>query len=261
MTAFGFDNRILTGVVTVEHSVAGLGAAQLQDPHGAPGSAWQTPSGTTLSHIYIDSGATGTTWRLWGLHRTNLTAAATWRIRVSNAADYSSPTYLRDYTAAAVAPGIGQAVHLHTATVTGRYCSISVSDATNPDGFLNVPLAYAGPAWVPANGLAYDSADAEEAEQALAVTRGGQEYPELRFIRRGWEISLPAVLDVTERRDQLAPMLRWAALGRNVLAIPRADGDPPREAVFGLVRPMGRVGWQSGVSEWRAARLQATERL
>jgi hypothetical protein len=44
-----------------------------------------------------------------------------------------------------LAVGIGQALHVMPAAVSALAMRIDISDAANPDGYLNIPLAYAGP--------------------------------------------------------------------------------------------------------------------
>ena len=55
--AFGFDNWALTGELTASAAVAGLGADQLANPHGATATSWQTPVGTTSGWMQLDAGA------------------------------------------------------------------------------------------------------------------------------------------------------------------------------------------------------------
>jgi hypothetical protein len=61
--------------------VSGLGAGQLQNPHGATATARQTPVGTTSAWLLLDAGGAAL-WRALGLFRTNLTPAMTIRWRI-----------------------------------------------------------------------------------------------------------------------------------------------------------------------------------
>lgn len=261
MSWLGHDNRVLTGAITVSAAVEGMGAAQLRDVHGASSSAWQTPFGTLAGQLDIDSGDNASQWQAFALCRTNLTAAATLRVRVGNDAAFATSAYDSGTIGAGVAADVGQAVHFIAAAIAGRHARINIDDPFNPDGFLHVPLAFAGPGWTVAMGITPASADGDEVVAAEARTRGGQEYVELRHARRAWELAMEAVLDASERRDRLAPLLRAAADGRNVLTIPRLDGDMAREAVFGRLQATTRVGWQAGIMGWRTVRLLATERM
>ena len=114
-------------------------------PIGAASVAWQTPAGTTAAALTVTTTA-AVAWRAVSLNRSNLTTGATIRVRVGSAASLTTaPAYDSGVVSAGVAVGIGQALHVLPAAVSALAMRIDISDPANPDGYLNSPLAYAGP--------------------------------------------------------------------------------------------------------------------
>lgn len=255
----GWTNRAKTGTLDASAAAARLGAYQAASDQGASSTAWQTPAATTSGWISIDAGS-GVTWRMLGIFRTNLTSAATSRIRIGNDATFASNTIDTGVVSADVADGYGQHVHVLTAEITARYCRLDLDDAANPQGFLNVPLLFAGPAWQPTHNWSPDSTESAIAEATVPTTRGGQVWPELRWRRRRRLVSLPLVTRA-ERWPQLAAMELHAVTGGNVLVVPSADGDLGREPVFGQVE-VDAVGYTAASPyQFRGTRFAVTERL
>jgi hypothetical protein len=123
----------------------GASAELLRVPIGAASVAWQTPAGTTAAALTVTTTA-AVAWRAVSLNRSNLTTGATIRVWVGSAASLTTtPTYDSGTVSAGVAVGIGQALHVMPAAVSAQAMRIDISDAANPDGYLNIPLAYAGP--------------------------------------------------------------------------------------------------------------------
>jgi hypothetical protein len=161
--------------------------------------------------------------------------------------------------AANVQPGYLQTVLVPPATPVGTLCQLDISDPSNPDGFLNVPLAYAGQAWTSARNITSSSAPGATAEVDEVVTRGGQEWPSMRFARRHWQVSHQSIL-AGEVWSQLGEMLRVAQRGGNVLFVPDPDSaEINREAVLGRLTsqsdrtnttPAGELrGWSGKIAE------------
>lgn len=142
-----------------------------------------------------------------------------------------------------VASGYAQAVHVLSAEASARYARMDIADASNPDGFLNIPLAYAGPVAQPAVGLAYGLRHARDRDEVVVRSRGGQEFVTLRSARRRWGFGFDA-LTTAEFWDGLAEMERAAADGSNVLLIPfPSAGNVAREAVFGRLALADDATW------------------
>jgi hypothetical protein len=160
-----------------------------------------------------------------------------------------------------VAPGYGQLVTVAPAEVTGRCARVDISDPANPDGFLNIPLAFAGPAWSPQVNIAPGGAVARDRDQTVVRTRAGGEYVTLRSTRRRWAVSLPA-LSGDEAWLQAAELEEAAAGGRNILFVPFPAGTHvQREAVFGLLASSSPMAMPTPNAELRTWSATITERL
>jgi hypothetical protein len=160
-----------------------------------------------------------------------------------------------------VAPGYGQSINAAPAQVTGQAARLDVSDPTNPDGFLNIPLAYAGPAWQPLIGPSWDSTVGRDDTTDEVVTQGGQEFPINRFTRRRWVVALNAVKQ-SEVWVQLGELDRASRAGGNVLFVPDyTSANLPQEAIYGRCKPIADVSFPYQAADARAWKANITERL
>jgi hypothetical protein len=257
---FGWKNRILSAVaLTASSKASGLTAGNLQTQQGAPSEAWQTAAGVTAASLLIDAGE-DVLWRAFGLFRTNLTPAATVRWRLGNLSSFSTSFYDSGDLSGVVA-GFGQHVHVIPSDVMSRYARLDISDPTNPDGFLNVPLAYAGPVWIPQVNIAPGGAVGRDRDATVVKTRSGGEFVSLRSSRRRWAVSLLA-LTSAEAWLQVAELEDAAADGRNILFVPfPAGAHVQREAVFGLLASNSPVTLPTPNAELRTWSATITERL
>ena len=190
MALLGWENAIETSSTSLVASATADGASAelLRVPIGAASVAWQTPAGTTAAALTVTTTA-AVAWRAASLNRTNLTTAATIRVRVGSAASITSaPTYDSGVVSAGVAVGIGQALHVLPAAVSALAMRIDISDAANPDGYLNIPLAYAGPGTECS--IAYSSDDGLDVRRGDTTTRGGQVFVDALSRARGWNLHL-----------------------------------------------------------------------
>ena len=289
---FAWRNRLLTAVLTAGSQVPGLEVQQLQNDQGSPDAAWQTAQGVVTSAagawFMMDFGVE-VVCRAFSLHRLNLTSAGTVRVRVGN--DPSFATWISDSgPRPGPAAGYGQVVivfpeagepgvtivteagvpvtledpaFLLTAETgaRGRYCRIDIEDPGNPDGHINVPLAYIGPAWTPHRNYGYDSAPGAEADLQVVTTRGGQEFADLRWRRRVWDIALPSIRP-DEVWDRVMDLHLAALDGRNVLFVPAPTGDEVyRQAIFGRLTPQSSITYPQKTPALRSWRARITERL
>jgi hypothetical protein len=256
----GWTNHIKAAAsLTASSSVAGLGPDNLATDQGSPAAALQTAAGVEAVTVTVDMGA-AVDWRLLGLFRTNLTPDATARWLIGNDATFATNLLDTGTVAAGVAAGFGQHVTVLGADVTARYLRLTLDDTGNPQGFLNLPLMFAGPGWQPDQQWAPDSTELLEADGTALVTRGGQVWSEARWTRRRRSVSLPLV-PRADRWTQLHALERHAATGGNVLLVPSPDGNLSEEPVFGQVA-FDATGYAGGAAHrFRAARFTVTERL
>lgn len=268
-TALSWMNAINTAVLTAGSQAAGLDVNRLQNDRGSPATAWQTLTGNVTpadgAWLLITSAVATAAWRAFGVFRTNLTPGALIRIRVGNALSGSQIVapyaYDTGTIVAGVTKGFGQSVVVASADAIGRYCQIDLTDTANPDGFLNIPLAFAGPVYLPSAGITFESTHGRDDATDEVVSQGGQEYPTMRWQRRRWAIAFDGIKR-SEIWTSVADLDRTARLGGNVLFVP--DTTSPylkQEAIFGRLKATADISYPARNADIRAWRALITERI
>jgi len=260
--AFGYTNRILAGTISAGSEVSGLGSGNLQTQQGGDSAAWRTAGVVTSAAgawFRVDAGA-ATTWRAFALARTNLTTAATVRWRVGTIAspglNYDSGTI-----SAGIVAGFGQSILVAPSDITGQVVRCDIDDPANPDGFVSVALAYAGPIWQPSISFSPETSLSATRGNEATQTRSGAAFVSARYYQRAWAISHGAV-KAADLWAQLMPMDRVAADGTNVLFIPDpASAQIQRESVFGILETTSDIGFLTPAGDWRTWRGRIAERL
>jgi hypothetical protein len=220
------------------------------------------PDTDSLQRIRIQSGGGGTfAMRRFRYYATPLTRGQSAALASTGSTlDATTTTYDSGELTGVVA-GYGQLVNIAPAEVAGRCARVDISDPANPDGFLNVPLAYAGPVWSPQVNIAPGGAVGRDRDATVVRTRSGGEFVSLRSSRRRWAVSLLA-LTSAEAWLQVADLEDAAADGRNILLVPFPDGaHVQREAVFGLLASSNPVTLPTPNVELRTWSATITERL
>lgn len=253
---FAWDNYIAAATLSADSSAAGMGPANLQDDRGSAAVAWQTAAGVTTATLTASWGAHQEV-DVVGLFRTNLTSAATITVTEND----PPHGFLTLATLTGPVSGYGQAVSPTSLVINAASVNIQISDPTNPDGFLNIPLAFVGPAWSPLSGASYSSADGNDLDAAELRTRGGQEYVTLHWQGRRRTIALQSVRD-SEMWGDLSPMLIAARRGSNVLYIPDTSSSyMQQQAIFGRLKQTADVSYRQNQFDRRTVTLSLTERL
>lgn len=260
MAAVGVQNMVKTAALTAGSSATNMPVGNLQLDTGAASSAWQTVAGVRTDAAGANfriTPATRQPWRIFGLFRTNLTSGAsvTWEL-------YLNPsTLIASVGATGPVPGYGQVCAALQADVLADYCLVRLNDTANPDGFLNVPLAFAGPAWIPAYNHTWGSTLGRDSVVDELITRGGQEYPTYRYQQRRWELDFDALSD-SEMWTSAEELDRLSRYGNNVMYVP--DIASPRiglETVFGRVTVTADIGYIAGFADRRTWKFRIRERL
>jgi hypothetical protein len=174
--------------------------------------------------------------------------------------DTASLAYDSGTVSAGVAVGYGQSVIAAPAAVSGRACRLDVTDPTNPDGFLNIPLAYAGAAWQPAMNVSPASMFGRDDSTVEFRTRGGQEFPTMLYQARRAEVDFEGILN--SEVPQVDAMDAVARTGANILYVPDPDSaDRHLNSVFGRLRARADLGFFMRGPERRTWRASIAERL
>lgn len=227
---FGWQNHVMDGALTAGNfTVASLPVTNLRIPQGAASLGYRTlikESGD--SAVFTISMQAPVLWRVFSLHRTNLTPEARWQIDVStDGAAVSS--WSGDCNVS-----LGQCVHVLDSDIMGASATITVWD--QPGNWIDIPLAYAGPLWQPERNHSTKSTRDQVPGQDVATSLGGQEFVNARWQQR----------KVTVEHDSLGDadvavidrIIASAAADSNILFIPDPAADA---AVLSAVAIYGRM--------------------
>ncbi len=255
----GWPNAVTTGALTASGAEAALPVTNLANDQGSFTNGWQLPA--LVGWFQVDAKAPFQ-MRAFSLHRTNLTTAATIRIRVWATPDTgAAPVYDSGVKAAGIYARYGQTVHALPNTITGQTVRFDLSDPTNPDGHVNIPLAFVGPCWQPYRNMNYDSSNGRKVDQTRSVLRSGGVLIRTNSVKRAWDLVLVGVRDF-EVIGPLDSLDAYAALGNNVLFVPDPDDAAKNmKAVFGEVTTNGNITWPYQSPEARGWRADVVERL
>ena len=257
-----WQNYAKTSAITGNSATPALGPANVANDQGSPSAGWQTQAGVvtlaTGALIKVAPATPALPWRVIGLFGTNLTAAATVNLALWNNA---GPTTVTFVNLPGPVAGYGQVVWVLPANTPADFLQIYFNDPTNPDGFINVPLLFAGPAWFPAGSTGFSSTVGRDESVNNVVTRGGQEYPTLLWQRRRWNIALDS-LRQSETWSQVDPLFRTAKAGSNVFFCPDASSpNLQQEAIFGRLQGTADISYPYSGADRRRWQASITERL
>lgn len=248
----GYQNNVMAAAITVSAADPGLGGDQLQNDQGSAATAWQTQG--TSGAILLTCGA-DVTWQLFGLFRTNLTPAAvcTWYVIDGVAGvevGLSSP----------VTAGFGQTILMAPLAYTGERMQVNISDPTNPDGFLNIPLMYAGPAFQPVRNYSWDSSPNRIGQVGKSLTRAGGTIIRPDWTKRTFDLSLSAITAGDLPQFQAAEL--YARQGNNVLFVPNPEASSIGvDAIYGEMESASGFTYPHQSTQARGWRATITERL
>lgn len=257
-TLFAWNNYVLTA--TLSATSQAMPVSNVQDERGSPSVAWQTVTNVTQNAVVtITPSLRSQTWRVFGVFRTNLTAFAT--VTVSLYTNPAAPVFVWNTSVDGPEPGFFQSIVVAPTDIVADFATIEIDDIGNPDGFLNIPLIFAGPAWQPLSAAAYDTTFGGDALIDEATSRGGQEYPTLRWERRRGELSFMG-LRAGEAVGPILELQATARRGNNCLFIPDiTSATMNTESIYGRVTATADVGYPYGAADRRSWRARITERL
>lgn len=227
----GWINRADAALLSASSELASLPGSNVQTPHVAR--AWHTAAGVRAAALTLDMGAS-VSCQLLGLMGTNLSAAATVRVRASDADPAALASLLLDSgtLAATAKAGYGQTYHDLAAT-TARYWRVDLADATAPEN-LQVGRLFLGPRWQPSvnqeYGWSVSNIDPSEVDESY----GGQAYSSTRPHRRQLMFTLNWMSE-SEMYGNAFAAARAVGMVGDVLAVHNSIGGAriAEQSVFG----------------------------
>lgn len=255
--AFGYINRVDTGLLTAGSQVTSLPVSSLTIPRAAY--PWQT-AGVTRSAdgawMQLDAGEP-VTWQAFSLHGTNGSSSMAMRVMLGSAAGAHD---IYDATQSGLVPGRGQIVHVAPAEMMARYLRIEIDDAANSDGFIRVGLAYAGPLFVPEWTMSFGAKMGWDVGGSVATAKGGTEFPSVDWSRRVWDVAFDCISD-DETFGPFGQMLERSLRDTNVLFLPYLDLRLQSTAIFGRLQTTTGPRIDRTNLNLNAYRATVTERL
>jgi len=254
-TAFGYSNYVKTATITATNEETALPATNVATDHGAESTAWQTEDGETDETLTIAFGS-DLTFRAAGIFRTNLTSGASivWTLKDGGSTVWTTTT-------TGPIAGYRQVVVVADQDYTGDTLTIAITDNSNTDGFLNVPLAFAGQLFILEYATAIESTYGRRDDISELRSRGGQEFPTQRWVQRVYNFMLAAVVD-SESYAYVGELDRLARLGGNVLFVPDINSSAiGYEAVFGRLKDAQDVNFSMRATGVRSYQGSMFERL
>lgn len=225
-----WDNKADGATLAAGSELATLPGANVQNAHLSK--KWYTAAGVSSSHVQLDMGST-VSCSVLALLGTNLTAAATVRIRASDTDPVAAPSYDSGAIAAGAKAGYG-AVYKAFAAIAARYWRIDIADASLTQ--LRVGRVFLGPSWTPAAGQNFGWGVEPSDDSVVSESYGGQSYADIRPQRRVLEFELDYMSEAEVYGNAFA-MARAQGAVKDVLAVPGINGAYLSEqAVWGLVR-------------------------
>lgn len=127
----GYDDRVRSGTITGSSALVTLPAVNLQTQR--LGQLWRGQPGVTTASLLVDFGASRTIGAVL-LAGSNLTAAATWRVRLStvDATGAAGNAFDSGTASAGVDIRYRLALLILPTDATGRYLKVDLSDASLP---------------------------------------------------------------------------------------------------------------------------------
>lgn len=254
--AIGYRDRVAGSALTAGSALvtlpaANLGTAQLRK-------VWRSGPGVTSTYILADLGAAVAIGGV-ALMGCNLTAVATWRVRLSTADATGAAGDAHDSTTigAGVDPDYRMAVLLLAAAATGRYLRVDLTDASL--SYLEAGVLWAGTVWKPERNYRFGAQLPYRDHSKRFPGDDGQVWILRGSLQRGVAFTLPAVLHSERDADGLA-MLRHNGLHRDVLVVTDPDASNlGRASVYGLLDEL--PAYENTSPDRNSASFRVMERL
>lgn len=215
-----WTNRWDSAALTVGSEIATLPGANVKKPHLVQ--KWHTAAGVKSSFQVGDLGSS-LACAILGVFGTNLTPAATYRVRASNADPNAVASLLLDTgtLAAGVKAGYGAIYKTFTLT-TARYWRIDLTDTSVPDN-LQIGRIFLGPYWSHQKTMLYGWGVSPIDPSEVNESRGGQSFIDGRPQFRALELALDYLTEA-EIYDNPFALARANGTVKDVLAIPFETG-------------------------------------
>lgn len=211
-----WDNKADSAVLSASSELASLPASNIQHVHLSR--KWHTAAGVKSASLTLDMGSS-VSCGLLGVFGTNLTSAATLRLRGSN----TDPTGVagEKYDSGTVSAGVHDDFHAIYKAFTeaaARYWLLDLADTALPDN-LQVGRLFLGPKWAPSPGQSFDWVPSVDDPSKVEESDGGQLYAEELPKKRRLAFALNW-LDEPQAMDNAHKLIRAVGITKGAVVIP-----------------------------------------
>lgn len=262
----GAPNRADEAILTTGSQETRLPVSNLQDRQIVK--PWRTTT-TAISDTWIQADLQ--TARVTGavaLVRHNFSQGSQWRVLLSDDPTFSEPSKY-DSGWLDVWPNIEEfgtlpwgvfqwggllpeevateitlsAYHLLPAPAVARHLRVEISDAANPDGYLQVGRLVAGPAYVPSRAMLYGWSIGFEDPSVVSKSRGGQTWIDVQEKFRVLRFSLGNLNEDEVFGNIFDHLLRRKGISGDILVIPQRDRSDQyhNQAIYGRMRVLDPI--------------------
>jgi len=229
----GYNDYVTSAAaITSDNALATLPAANVATVQVTQ--LWKTAPATTTAYVLIDLGSSQSI-ELVALINTNLTAAGTWRIRISTADATGNTGDALDTTtvSAGVDVRYKKAIYILSGPVTGRYIKINITDISLTQ--LSVGKVVACQAFKPTYNFSPGAQIFYRDWSNRYSAYDGQTWTLRGAVQRGFAFVLPAVTD-TERNNIGEGLIQDHGIYRDVLVcLDHTSSNLGRDSVWGLL--------------------------
>ena len=226
----GYSDRVVLGTVTASTELPTLPAINLQQPFLNP-NRWRSSANTAT--IDVNFGASYTIGVI-ALLGSNLTAAATFRLRLSANSALTSPTYDTGVSQinAGVDPTYDHLIHILPTSQAGQYLRLELTDSSLP--YIEAGRLFAGIKFQPVHNFAYDYKRTTLDSVRMVDSEGGQSWVEVGVQKEEVRLHFEAFTDSESQADLTA--IRRLGRHKDILAVLNpASTNLGRDSVFGQI--------------------------
>lgn len=252
----GHSDRILDKFV--QASSFALGYPPENVGTSQPSQPWRTQNGVTSAYFLLDFGSLQSIDCVAAI-ATNLSAAATWRVRLSTVDTTGAAGNAHD--SGIISAGINttyrMAVRVFSSTASGRYFRIDFTDASLP--YLEIGRAFAGVAFKPTTNFAFGARYEFTDHSKRFDGEGGRSWILRDAVQRGVSFTLDWVTDA-ERNSHGFNLAVFNGRFRDVLIVlDPASTDLGRDSIFGLLEEA--PAWEMHFPGYNTSSFRVMERM
>lgn len=215
--------------MTVSTEVPTLLGTNLQNPHLS--TPWRSTANS--ASVTVDFGASYTIGGIF-LGGTNLTAAATVRVRISANSDLSTPTHDSGASpiAAGVDPTFGHLIYILSSPAAGRYLKLDLADASLT--YIQAGRLFAGTKFQPTRNFSYDYAESYIDTTAVARAESGELWIEDGIVFREMRVQYRAATH-TDAQGDFKSIARLRRSQDILFVLDPASSNLGRDSIFGVI--------------------------